>query len=298
MRIYIRTPLVNKSQMVPHTVEHCAGYFNRKIDDFFDFSQGLSWDVSPGLTCFEFDKWVKYEDILEHLFQPIEKDTVTYEHKVLEQELWNPKYIQKIYEKVLKKYLDPDFSMNQYEEVPREDVKNYHEKYYKRENVIVADNEKDYKIIFKWFNPKEKEYKEAELRKEKLKSTYDVYIVYILNNYNAENYRKLFFCFRIFDYYLHFLNRFKYQKYFYQNNYLFQLEESFIAVVEDTDYSKLDKNFFEWWKKYLINALKYWYYKERFFLNEYFYWIPKTRKEVIQICKNFTREEFKEFLEI
>ena len=153
-------------------------------------------------------------------------------------------------------------------------------------------------FIFKWFNPKEKEYKESELRKEKSKSNYDEYIVYILNNYNAENYRKLFFCFRIFNYYLYFLNRFKYQKYFYQNNYLFQIEESFIALIEDIDYSKLDKKFFEWWKKYLINALKYWYYKERFFLNEYFYWIPKTRKEVIQICKKFTREEFKKLLEL
>jgi hypothetical protein len=60
----------------------------------------------------------------------------------------------------------------------------------------------------------------------------------------------------------------------------------------------LDKEFFEWGKKYLLNVFKYWYYKEKIFLNEYIYWIPKTRKEVIQMCKNFTREEFKEFLEI
>jgi hypothetical protein len=43
--------------------------------------------------------------------------------------------------------------------------------------------------------------------------------------------------------------------------------------------------------------LKY-YYEEKFFLNEYFYGIPKTRKEVIQTIKNYSRKEFKEFLEI
>lgn len=297
MRIYIRTPLVNKSKIIPHTVEHCAGFFNGKIDDFFDFSQGLDWEISSDFTCFEFDKWVKYEDMMEHLFQPIERKTVTYEHKVLEEELWDPWYAQKVYEKVLKRFLDPEYNINHYKSITWKEVKDYHEKYYNRKNAIVVD-EKDYKIIFKWFKPKEKEYKKSEQRKEKLKFKDNKYIVYILNNYNGENYRKMFFWYRLLDYYLYLINRLTNQKYYYQNNYSFQQGETFMVLVEDTDYSKLDKKFFEWWKKYFLNVLKYWYYKEKFFLNKYFYWIPKTRKEVIQICKKFTREEFKEFLEL
>ena len=153
MRIYIKTPLVNKSKMIPHAVEHCAGSFNKKIDDFFDFSQGLDGEIFTDYTCFEFDRWVKYEDMMEHLFQPIKENTVTYENMVLKDELWDPEYAQRIYEKVLKSFLDPEYDINHYKSITLEDVKDYHEKYYKRENAIVVDNEKDYKIIFKWFEP-------------------------------------------------------------------------------------------------------------------------------------------------
>ena len=298
MRIYIKTPLVNKSKMIPHTVEHCAGFFNKKIDEFFDFSQGLEWEISTDYTCFEFDRWVKYEDMMEHLFQPIKKEYLTYEHKVLREEFWSPDYVQKIYEKLLKVFLDPEYNMNKYNSITREEVKKYHKKYYKPENAIVVDEEKGYKVIFEWFKPKEKKSKKLEKRKEKFKFKDNKYIVYILNHYNGENYRKAFFCYRILDYYLYLINRYTNQKYYYQSNYFFQQEDTLFVLVEDADYSKLDKEFFEWGKKYLINVFKYWYYKEKFFLNEYIYWIPKTRKEVIQMCKNFTREEFKNFLEL
>lgn len=67
MRIYIRTPLVNKSKMIPHTVEHCAWNIVWEISDFFDFQWWLSWWVSTDFTYFEFDKWVKYEDMMKYL---------------------------------------------------------------------------------------------------------------------------------------------------------------------------------------------------------------------------------------
>jgi hypothetical protein len=49
----------------------------------------------------------------------------------------------------LKSFLDPEYDINHYRPITREEVKKYHEKYYKLENVIVVDEEKDYKIIFK-----------------------------------------------------------------------------------------------------------------------------------------------------
>lgn len=298
MRIYIKTPLVNKSKIIPHAVEHCAGFFNKKIEDFFDFSQGLDGEIFTDYTCFEFDRWVKYEDMMKYLFQPIKENSVIYENMILKEELWDPEYAQRIYEKVLKSFLDPKYDINHYKSITLEEVKDYHEKYYKRENAIVVDNENDYKIIFEWFEPEEKQCKELEKRKENFKFRDNKYIVYILNHYNGENYRKAFFCYRMLDYYLYLINRFTNQKYYYQNNYFFQQEDTLFALVEDANYSKLDKKFFEWGKKYLLNVFKYWYYKEKFFLNEYFYWIPKTRDEVIQSYKDFTRNQFKEFLEL
>jgi hypothetical protein len=73
--------------MIPHAVEHCAGFFNKKIDDFFDFSQGLDGEIYTDYTHFEFDRWVKYEDMMKYLFQPIKENVVIYENMILKEEL-------------------------------------------------------------------------------------------------------------------------------------------------------------------------------------------------------------------
>ena len=97
--------------MIPHTVEHCAGNVLWDMSDFFDFKRGVSWEILSDTTCFEFDRWIKYEDMMRYLFQPIKEDTVTYEHKVLREELWDPEFVQKIYEKALRKFVDPDYNI-------------------------------------------------------------------------------------------------------------------------------------------------------------------------------------------
>jgi predicted Zn-dependent peptidase len=48
----------------------------------------------------------------------------------------------------LKVFLDPEYNINKYNSVTREEVKKYHKKYYKPENAIVVDEEKGYKVIF------------------------------------------------------------------------------------------------------------------------------------------------------
>ena len=70
-----------------------------------------------------------------------------YEKEIIQQELEDLSYGQRIYEYVVKKYLDSDISMNQYDEVSRKDVKNYHEKYYNPKNMIVVEDTNNYKII-------------------------------------------------------------------------------------------------------------------------------------------------------
>ncbi len=298
MRIYIRTPLVNKSNIIPHTVEHCVATGDWNRSDFFNYWRGLEWEVKTDYTRFEFDEWIKYEDMLQILFQPIEKDTLVYEHKVLKEELSDPSYLQKIYEKVIKKFIDPDLTTNRYKSVPLDDVKDYHKKYYKSENLIVVDDEKDYKIVYKWFNPKENKSKKFEKKGWRFKYDGNGYFVYILNHCDWNHYRLWFFSYRLLNCHCYSINRLYKHWYYNQENYFFQYEDSCIVMLEDLDYSGITQEFFEQWKIYFLNILKYWYYKESFFLNEYIYWIPKTRKEAIQIVKDYSREKFKEFLEL
>lgn len=298
MRIYIRTPLVNKSDIIPHTVEHCVGNIGWKRTDYFDYYRWFLWEIRTEYTYFEFDRWIKYDYLLQKLFQPIEKDTVDYEHKVLKEELWDPSYCSEIYEKIIRKFIDPKFLTNHYKPVSLDDVKRYHKKYYKIENLVVVDEEKWYNVIFKWFEPEKRKYKKLEKRKEKFIFRKNKYILNIFSHYNADQYRKWFFSYRILNCYCYYINRLHKQWYYNQENYFFQYSDSFIITLENLDYSKLNQEFFKQWKRYFLNILKYWYFQERFFLNEYFYWIPKARKEVIQMCKNFTRGEFKELLEL
>jgi CRISPR/Cas system-associated protein Csx1 len=48
----------------------------------------------------------------------------------------------------LRKFVDPDYNINHYKSITWKEVKDYHEKYYKRENVVVVDEEKNYKVVF------------------------------------------------------------------------------------------------------------------------------------------------------
>jgi predicted Zn-dependent peptidase len=92
-------------------------------------------------TYFEFDKWIKYNDAIKKLTKKITKESFLYEKDIIKQELEYVSYDQRIYEYVVRKYLDSVFCMNKYEKVSWEDVENYHNKYYKSENMLVVDEE-------------------------------------------------------------------------------------------------------------------------------------------------------------
>ena len=104
------------------------------------------------VTCidysyFEFDKRVDYKKAIKKLTNKITKESFSYEKEIIKHELEDISYGQRIYEYVVKKYLDSDFSMNQYDEVSRENVKDYHEKYYTPDNMIVVEDTNNYEVI-------------------------------------------------------------------------------------------------------------------------------------------------------
>lgn len=54
----------------------------------------------------------------------------------------------------------------------------------------------------------------------------------------------------------------------------------------------MDLQFFEQGRSYIIKMLEEEYFKENFFLNEYFYGIPMARAQVIEYYKNYSFEAF------
>jgi len=296
MRIYIRTPLVNKSKMIPHLVEHCIWHSVLNLDDFFEFLYWLDGVINTDYSYFEFDKRINYDDAIEKLTKQITKESFLYEKDIIKQELEDVRYDQRIYEYVVRKYLDPDFFMNKYEKVSWNDVKDYHEKYYVSENMIAVDDE--FKILKQWFKIEKSNSAVQKISKCLLNFEDDKYLTFIWKKTDWTWYWEMYFFFRILCFYWAYSQRWQKGEYYYLEPYFYEYEDNCIVLIWDYDYSQLNEKFFEGWKKYIINMFEAWYFKEKFFLNEYFYWIPKTRKEVIQIIKDYSREKFKEFLEL
>jgi len=296
MRIYIRTPLVNKSKMIPHLVEHCIWHSALNLDDFFEFLYWLDGVINTDYSYFEFDKRINYDDAIEKLTKQITKESFLYEKDIIKQELEDVRYDQRIYEYVVRKYLDPDFFMNKYEKVSRNDVKDYHEKYYVSENMIAVDDE--FKILKQWFKIEKSNSAVQKISKCLLNFEDDKYLTFIWKKTDWTWYWEMYFFFRILCFYWAYSQRWQKGEYYYLEPYFYEYEDNCIVLIWDYNYSQLNEKFFEGWKKYIINMFEAWYFKEKFFLNEYFYWIPKTRKEVIQIIKDYSREKFKEFLEL
>jgi hypothetical protein len=90
-----------------------------------------------------------------------------------------------------------------------------------------------------------------------------------------------------------YIQRWQKWEYYYLDPCFYEYEDNCIVIIWDYDYSTLNQKFFEWWKKYIIDMVeKGEYFKERFFLNEYIYWIPKTREDVIDLYKSYSYDDF------
>ena len=294
MRIYIKTPLINNSKSIPHFVEHCAWRPAHDLNKYFELSYWLDAVTCVDYTYFEFDNRVDYKEAIKSLTSPITKKSFLYEKEIIQQELEDLSYGQRIYEYVVKKYLNSDFSMNQYEEVSREDVKNYHEKYYTSENMIVVEDTNNYKVVQAWFKT-EKNNKNLtnKISKKSFKFEDDKYLLYIWKFTDWTWYWEMYFFFRIICFFSAYIQRWQKWEYYYIEPCFYEYEDNCIVIIWNYDYSSLDEKFFKWWKKYIIDMVeKGEYFKERFFLNEYIYWIPKTREDVIDLYKSYSRETF------
>ena len=255
MRIYIKTPLVNKSKMIPHLVEHWIGHSVLDMEDFFEFSYWLDGVINTDYTYLEYDKWINYEDAVKKITKKITKESFLYEKDIIKQELEDVSYDQRIYECVVRKYLDSDFSMNKYAKASWEDVENYHEKYYQSENMIIVDDE--FKILKQWFNiEKNGDNTAQKISKYSLNFEDDKYLVFIWKKTNWAWYWEIYFFFRIMCFYWAYSQRRQKGEYYYLEPYFYEYEDNCIVLIWDYNYSKLDEKFFEWWKNMLLTCLK------------------------------------------
>lgn len=298
MRAYIKTPLVNNSKIIPHAVEHCVWHTNFSIQKSYDLLYWVEWVITPDYTYYEFDNRVNKNQIISYLTSPINKESLEYEIPIFKEEIDDTNYDQRIYEYVIKKYIDPDISLNTYEDIKRKDINDYHKKYYTPDNIIIVD-ENNFEIVYEWFKANKKKCLNTKVTKSKLDFEWDKYLLYVWKSCDSDSYWEMYFFFWIICFFCFIDQRHKNQTYYYLEPYFYQYKDNCFVIIWDFDYSKLDKNIFESWKKYVLDMLdKGKYFKEKFFLNKYFYWIEKDREDVVIMYKNYSYSDLNKMLNL
>lgn len=296
MQLYLKTPLVDNSKYVPHLTEHCSWHAALEISDFFEFSYGLDGISTPEYTKFEYDQRIDYKQAIAKITTPIKKSDFIYETKILQKELADTSYDQRIYESVIKQFIESKISLNLTKNSTREEVEQYHKSRYTPNNIIAIDN--NFNILYKGFSPNKK----SDTQKiEKNISHFcfedDEYQILLYKNYNTETYWELYFIFRICCFFCVYLMRWHKWEYFYLEPYFQRFWEYCWALIPNIDYKVMSSDFFENWKKYIITMFSQWYFKENFFLNEYFYWISMKRKDVISQYQKYNQNMFYSILD-
>ncbi|MDR0650393.1 MAG: hypothetical protein LBG59_03100 [Candidatus Peribacteria bacterium] len=149
MRIYIKTPLFRNSQAVPQLVEHCIGHNVWLLADFFEYAYGVEKEHSPEYTMFEYDDRIPYPDAMKKLLYPLQKKAFLYEKKILQEEMGDTSYDQKIYEQLVQYLVNTTISLNSAKSLFRKEVVSYHQKRYQPEQMLVVDN--DYKVLYQGY---------------------------------------------------------------------------------------------------------------------------------------------------
>lgn len=291
MYIYLKTPLQSHSKYLPHLVEHCSGHSALDAVDFFEFSYGLDGVSTPEYTRFEYDKRVPYEKALEKLFTSLQKSAFLYETQILQEELGDPSYDQRIYEAVVRQYINPAISLNGIEKPSREEVEKYHAMRYKPENVIVASEK--FQVFYHGFKPQNTfDQVQLQIISDTFDFEDDAYFLLLYKNHSAKEYWELYFIFWMLCFCSTFVMRRQEGNYYFLEPYFHRFGEVCWCLFPRLDYQILTPQFFEHGKQYIFKMIAEGYFKEMFFLNEYFYGIPLTRIQVLDFYKNYTYTTF------
>lgn len=294
MKIYIKTPLIGRRKAIPHMLEHCIAKSHFWSSDFFTFTYGSEVEISSNFTLYEYDKWVSIDSILKYLTDPISKKAFEYELPIIQEECEDSSYDQRIYQESLTLLLKKKFDLNSASDLSREAVKKYHEKYYQLENFLICDDTlSEYKLLFQGEKLKKlRNWVTTSLQVSPFLFEDDAYFIYWKQYCLQEDYWKLFFLQTLLEGYIFYQKRWQWREYYHGTPYFFTYQEANWLVVPDYDFSNYSQDFFLQGKQYLLSMLKAWYFSTVLFLNNYFYWIPATRDEVIALCESFSWNHF------
>lgn len=140
MKLLVKTPFRNKNKYLPHFLEHCVLY--SKDSEKFLYLSDIYAYTCTGYTGYEWEKY-PLDTILAYLQAPIPVENLLVQKKVIKKELSSPTFWQKLYEKSIQKAFDKELVTNGVEEIPFEELIEYHTTWYQERNMLLVDDHWD-----------------------------------------------------------------------------------------------------------------------------------------------------------
>ena len=231
--IYIYTPLYNLWNYIPHIIEHCA-YNIKSEKDFFKYGNEEFWNSTYySYFILETNDKSILAEFIENLSNTPLKELIQYEHCIIKKENKHPEYSQKLINKIWKELYWKKFNFNQTWKVLYSKVLNYHKKYYKKNNMIILENNIKY---YTWkLDTKLKLHKNIKINIEK-----ETELIYIFKH-SIETLFTIYLISDLIDNFLYYNSRFKNKEYFRTDSIYWDFED-YIYISIDINNIKLSEN--------------------------------------------------------
>lgn len=249
--IFLKTPLYKNSNFVPHLIEHLVLSDINSSSKYFQ-NKNRFWENYLYYTNFFLETKSKTElnNFLEKICSPLDKNKISYEKKVLFDELSETKYIKKLINKLIKKYFDIKIKYSKVQKVSNKEVFDYHNKYYKKENFIILETDKvEKKFLDEEFVVKDFFDLKIENTKEKI----------FLFDFSVQNIFITNFLQELFEEYICYVDRYFSGKYYSNEVFLWEFEEIIFMSISEKDFWKIleiPNDFIKNFIKYKLNNFK------------------------------------------
>jgi hypothetical protein len=231
------------------------------------------------------------EKFIKKITEKLDKAILKIETKIIKEELWKFNYETKLFEKICKKIYWKEFNITKITKYSIKEVIDYHNKYYKLDNMIICDE--NYNILKNSYIYKKSRKKEFSFNCLKLYTTLNWYKNYaLIKKYETrKDYYLFFFLQELIDAYFYFKYRYEEHNYYYDyETFLFRTEELNTFVLSWKFDINFNLDFFKEFKKAFCNIVLYDFWREWVILNKLLLWVDVDSKKLISYLNSIKYE--------
>lgn len=220
-QIFIHTPNYKWSDYIAHLLEHILLWERKNAHDYFVW-KNISWENYTYYTSYDIKDENDTETFFQHILSPLNASLIPYEKKVLKSEYSQKRYFQNLISKIGKKLYWKEYSYSQNKNFSKSEIINYHQKYYKKTNIITL--------------PKDLKTKDIILEKLSFSHIFDISLQWekekvFVAKYSHQNIFIMEVLGQLLDNFFHYQTRYLWWWYYYNETLSWEFEDFvFISI--------------------------------------------------------------------